>query len=291
MVGSSKVARLALFQVVVLAAASGVAGCGGGTALLHPAHALPTSSVSMGAGVQGNFVLGDADDRMSAARAAVADGAVTSNGEEQAYAEGAIAHVLFAPGLAPWVGARAGIGYDTEAGLTYTGRSARVDARHAFEWEAIAVSAGLGLSGVLSRRGFGGEDDPTARGQAIPGLDASGVSGWGADVPILVGWRSDPALMQIWGGVRGGYERVLGDVILRVDPDPSLEQTASFDASRWYGAGLIGLMVSIDPVWVAVELSTAFGRAEGELDVGASHVTGKATALSLSPAAAIGGRF
>jgi hypothetical protein len=217
-------------------------------------------------------------------------GAVSSPEEEQAYAEGAVAHVLFAPGLAPWVGARAGIGYETEAGLTYTGRSARIDARHAFETEEVALSAGAGLSAVLSRRGAT-DDDPTARDQAVPGLDPSPLSGWGVDVPILVGWRSNAELVQVWGGVRGGYERVLGDVILRVDLDPDIEDTASFDASRWYGSGIVGMMVSIDPVWVGVELATTFGRASGELAIGGSTLTGKSTALSLSPAAAIGGRF
>jgi hypothetical protein len=282
------VARTALFALLAVA----LSGCGGGGALLHPAHALPTSNVTMGAGVQGNFVLGDADDRIAGARAAVASGgAVSSPEEELAYAEGAIAHVLFAPGLSPWVGARAGIGYDTEAGLTYTGRSARIDARHAFEAEQVALSAGLGLSGVLSRRGTTTDDDPTARDQAVPGLDATALSGWGADVPILFGWRSDPELVQVWAGLRGGYERVLGDVILRVDPDPATEESASFDASRWYGAAIVGTMVAIDPVWVAVELDTAFGRAEGELAIGGSTLTGKSTALSLSPAAAIGARF
>jgi hypothetical protein len=246
----------------------------------------------MGAGVQGNFVLGDADDRIAGARAAVASGgAISSPAEQQAYAEGAIAHVLFAPGLAPWVGARVGVGYETEAGLAYTGRSARVDARHAFEAKDVALSAGLGASAVLSRRGSGSDDDPTARDQAVPGLDANGLSGWGIDVPILVGWRSDPELVQVWGGVRGGYERVLGDVILRVDPSATTEETSEFDASRWYGAGVVGVMVSIDPIWVGVELAAAFGRAEGELDIGGSHLTGKATALSLSPAGAVGARF
>jgi hypothetical protein len=285
------VARVAFVQPAAFAGALLVSGCGGGTALLHPAHTLPTSRVSVGAGMQGNFVFGDADERIAGARAAVASGgAVSSPEEEQAYAEGAVAHVLFAPGLAPWVGARAGIGYETEAGLTYTGRSARIDARHAFETEEVALSAGAGLSAVLSRRGAT-DDDPTARDQAVPGLDPSPLSGWVVDVPILVGWRSNAELVQVWGGVRGGYERVLGDVILRVDLDPDIEDTASFDASRWYGSGIVGMMVSIDPVWVGVELATTFGRASGELAIGGSTLTGKSTALSLSPAAAIGGRF
>lgn len=282
------VSRPRLPRLCALSGAWVALGCGGGTALLHPAHTLPPSGVRMGAGVQGNFVLGEADQSIDAARGAIASqGAISSDEEAQAYAEGAIAHVLFAPGLAPWVGARVGVGYDTEAGLTYTGRTARVDARHAFEMEAIALSAGLGASAVLSRRGDGSSEDPTARDQAVPGIDTTSLSGWGLDVPLLVGWRSDPELIQVWGGLRGGYERVLGDVFLRIEPSATEVQEASFDASRWYGAGLVGLMVSIDPLWVAIELSAAYGRVEGELD----RFDGEVTALSLSPAGAVGGTF
>jgi hypothetical protein len=287
------VARLRPATIAALFGGLISAGCGGGAALLHPAHALPTSAVRMGAGVQGNFVLGGADDRIDAARAAVANDGAVDSGEQQAYAEGAIAHVLFAPGLAPWVGARAGIGHDTEAGLTYTGRSARIDARHAFEGKKLALSAGVGASALLSRRGSSPDNDPSARDQAVPGIDASGVSGWGFDAPVIVGWRSTAELIQLWLGLRGGHERLMGDVFLRVDPSATAEETAELDVSRWYGGALCGVMVAIDPVWVAVELGVSVGRGQGTLTrpapAGKSDV--ELTGVSLSPAGAIGGTF
>jgi hypothetical protein len=251
----------------------------------------------MGAGVQGNFVLGDADDRISDARAAVASqGAITSAEEAQAYTEGVISQIMFAPGLSPWVGARVGVGYDTEAGLTYTGRTARVDARHSFETNKVALSAGLGASAVLSRRGDSPDIDSTAREQAVPGVDVSGLSGWGFDVPVIVGWRSNAELIQSYVGVRGGYERISGDVLLRIEPNPTTDERASFEAHRWQAGGLAGLMVSIEPLWVAVELGVAYGWAEGTLERtvpagGLTTFNGDATTLTLGPAGAFGGRF
>jgi hypothetical protein len=281
------------FATFALPFAIGSAGCGGGAALLHPAHALPTSAVRMGAGVQGNFVLGDADQRIEAARAAIASDSAIEASEQQSYAEGAIAHVLFAPGLAPWVGARAGVGHDTEAGLTYTGRSARIDARHAFEGKELALSAGLGASALLSRRGSSPDNDPTARDQAVPGIDTSGLSGWGFDAPVIAGWRSSAELIQVWFGLRGGHERVMGDVLLRIEPSATTEETAELDVSRWYGGALCGVMVAIDPLWVAIELDASIGRGQGTLarPIAGGKSDVELTGVSLSPAGAIGGTF
>lgn len=275
-----------------IAAALWLAGCGGGTALMHPAHTLPASDTTMAAGVQGNFVLGDASDRIASARAAYATGNAIDDLEGQAYAEGAIANVLMAPGISPFVGARVGIGYDTEAGLTYSGRAARVDARHSFESGSVAASAGLGLSAVLSRRGDS-TDDPVARDSAVPGIDTSGLSGWSADVPVIVGWRSDAELIQVWGGVRGGYERIVGDVRLRVQADATEDEITELDARRYWLGGLVGFMVAIEPLWVGVELGAAYTFGEGSLERETSANTYDADfgGLALSPAAALGARF
>lgn len=267
---------------------------------MHPAHTLPVSTVTMGAGVQSNFVLGDGAERIEAARAAAgAQSSLDSDAENQSYLDGTVAHVMFAPGLAPWVGARVGLGYDTEAGLAYTGRTARVDARHAFEARRIALSAGLGASAVLTRRGEEGADsDPVGRGEAIPGLDTHGLTGWGLDVPVIVGWRSDADLVQIYGGLRGGYERVFGDVGLGVSfYDVGAPSSAELDASRWYGSLLAGLRTTVDPLWVGIELAAGVGYGEGSMvfrDAAGgttAHVNGSATGINLSPSGAFGGRF
>ena len=56
---------------------------------------------------------------------------------------------LLGPGISPWVSARVGLPHANEAGLTYTGRSLRLDGRHAFSLGgAWALSLGLGASAV-----------------------------------------------------------------------------------------------------------------------------------------------
>jgi len=265
---------------------------------MHPAHALPAGRVTMGAGVSNNFVLGDADRSIEEARAATQPlGAISEPSAQQTYAAGAIAHTLGAPGLAPWVGARAGIGYTSDAGLTYTGRTVRADARHAFQNEKLALSAGGGLSGVLARPG---EDTPGSSGgrqlgaapgsSAIPGLDARGVTGWGADVPVIVGYRSDAELVQVYGGARGGYERLTGEIRLNVDPNAQTIQTAQLSASRWYVGGLLGVAVGVRPIWAVVELAANYMRFEGELDW---QDTGpvKLDGVTLQPSGAVVGKF
>src|SRR5258706_5050818 len=93
-----------------------VVGCGGGVPLLHPAHVLPAGRVSAGAGVSGEFSLRS-------------NGAPRPPGDpEQAGFEDAVARAALSPGIAPWVGTRAGLGARLEGGLPDTGRAVRVDA-------------------------------------------------------------------------------------------------------------------------------------------------------------------
>ncbi len=247
----------------------------------------------MGAGVSSQFVTGDADMRIQEAREAMGDGAVDSDAERERFVAGALAHSLLAPGLAPWVGARVGLGYSSEAGMTYTGRSVRIDGRYTLANKSLAASAGLGASGVLARPG---SDPPQeARGgsdEQIPGLDVGGVSGVGFDVPLLVGWRSDASLFQLWMGGRGGYERLHGTAVIRIDPDPTQEDEAPFEAERWYALGVLGLAATIHPVTVALELDAGYQSGKGSLQlVGASGArarhNGKLDGVTLTPGAAV----
>jgi hypothetical protein len=97
---------------------------------------LAPGATAQGAGFSGTFTTGDA--RLATRSTRVA---------EQAAAIDALA-----PSVAPWVNARVGIGGDNEAGLTYTGRAVRLDIRHAFEDDDIALSMGAGASAVLRGR-------------------------------------------------------------------------------------------------------------------------------------------
>ncbi len=271
---------------------------------MHPAHALGTGEVTMGAGVSSQFVLGEGDDKIRAARDAVGPGgAIAANTpEEQTYVEGAMAETLSGPGLAPWVGARTGVGYTTDVGLTYTGRRARLDGRHAFEDKNVALSAGLGASAILAHPTQSGDSTPEY--QNVPGFDSGPTRGWGFDVPVIAGWRSSPALLQFWGGVRGGYDRMVGHAILQIDPAGTVEED-EFEGSRWFALGLVGLSLGIDPVLVAVELDAGFMGGKGSVkrpDPGATppppgqsgptrRVDGKVETLVVTPTAAAIVRF
>jgi len=264
---------------------------------MHPAHALPQNRVSFGAGVSNQFVLGDASHAIDRARVAASP---TGQGidpveRDRDFITGAVAQTLGAPGLAPWVGARAGLGLTTEAGVSYTGRSARLDGRHAFEFGDKALSIGAGVSGVLAHPGH---DEPSeaprigntldATGE-IPGLDAGDVSGFGFDVPVIVGMRSDAELFQVWFGARGGYERLSGELLMALDPAAVVER-AELRASRWYAGGLLGVAIGVRPVFIAVELDASYQRFEGELDRTATS-RAKLDGLTLAPTGAVVAKF
>jgi hypothetical protein len=259
----------------------------------------------MGAGVSGQFVLGDPETHIQSARTAMTDNAVTTD-EEQAYVNGAIAQVSLAPGLAPWVGARAGLGYTSDAGLTYTGRAVRIDGRHAFEAKDVALSIGLGVQGLLLRPGHDAPNDTTGgNDETIPGLDVGGVKGVGGDIPVIVGWRSTADLVQIWGGVRGGYERLWGTAVLRIDPAASeVEDRDKLNGDRAFILGVLGAALSISPVAVAIELDAGYQHAGGSIRrvidtpiVGGGTSTevrtinAKMDGFTVTPTAAVIGKF
>jgi hypothetical protein len=261
------------------------AGCGGGAPLLHPAHVLPAGKVSAGAGVSGQFAFRGGQ------------GAGASTAPEQHAFEDAIARASLSPGIAPWVGARAGLGGHFEMGLTYTGRSARADARRAFGGETVAVSVGAAASAVFSDPQDRVDDGmaPAPMGR----LPASGgdlrATGYGFDVPVLVGWRSTASVVQGWLGARGGFERIDGNLPF---PPVGMERApfASFSATRWYGGGLVGAAVGLWPVTVAVELDVTYQGVSGNASFpqqagNPRQRDGSVSGLTLAPAGAIIGKF
>jgi hypothetical protein len=107
-------------------------GCGGGAPLMHSAHVLAPEQMEVGAGFSSEFRL------------------APTKTEADPLSERMLDQIAFAPGLAPWVSARLGFEDQFEAGLAYTGRTVRLDLRHAFTLgEPTALSLGLGASGVL----------------------------------------------------------------------------------------------------------------------------------------------
>jgi hypothetical protein len=281
-----------------LASAAGLllaaAACGGGAPLLHPAQPLPADTVSFGAGLSGQFVSSDAASRIDRGRAAAA-GALADPATARAYAEGVLTDALLGPGISPWISARVGLPRATEAGLTYTGRSLRLDGRHVLslggEW---ALSLGLGASAVLLHPDSSVPDAASSDPGAAPaefGLDANG---WGGDIPILVGYQPLDGFVDVWMGARTGFEHISGELRAE-DDDPAAPR---FDASgnRFWATALAGVSLGVPPIWLRLVLAGTFHRLSGKLrgpegQPPLSFGELDATAWSLTPSGAILGKF
>lgn len=278
---------------LVLASAWLLGACGGGAPLLHPAHALPEGAVEFAAGSSGQLTLGGlhrADASLE--RAGAVSGGVNGDEERQSFARGALTRVAVAPGVAPFVSARAGLGTANEAGISYTGRSFRVDGRHAFEWPSLALSVGGSLRGDLTRPG----DEPARNVRDMPGGDTglrtvslASVRGYGFELPVLFGYRSSADVVKLWAGLRAGIGRDTASVTLVEAPDVALASAAR--ATRIWGGGLVGFSVGLKPIEARVELDAAYESVHGSLDTQAGALTVDVRGWSLTPAMAICTKF
>jgi hypothetical protein len=194
----------------------------------------------------------------------------TSPAGQAAAARGNAVIAAFAPSVAPWASARVGVAGSNEAGLTYTGRAARLDFRHAFENDRIALSVGAGASMMMA----GSDRDGAAPGTEID-LDLGSV---GADVPVLFGWRSDAGIVTFWIGPRGGFERLTGSAT--VTPGNA---SGSLDLWHWYAGTVVGLALGFRHVHGAFELDTSYQSLHGTVVGSDVHVTG----VTVTPAAAM----
>jgi hypothetical protein len=274
--------------------------CGGAVPLLHPAHTLPQGTITVGSGVVNQVALGAASRTIDNGKAAASAEGVAHDGE-QAFVEGALIDHALSPGLSPWVGARLGLGSQYEAGMTYTGRSLRLDARHAFEQKKTALSIGLGLSAALMGSDPGSLEMVPASGDErirSSGYDFS-ATGWGIDLPLLWGVRSSGHLFELWTGTRLGYERVFGNVILLDRAEPQADELsepaheyAEASVGRLYAEALVGLSVGVPPAFVRFEIGAGVHRMGGKLNLGGYPGDSKfrefdSTAGSLSTAGAL----
>ncbi len=243
--------RPPLWPLALAICALGVGACGGGVPLLHPAHVLTPGKVTLGAGLSGRPVLG----------------ALPSSPDTD---EGRAAAVLqdrtIAPAIAPWVGGRVGIAGSNEAGLTYSGRSVRLDGRHAFTLsKSVALSLGLGGEVILSGRPREGETP-------------SALSGGGLDLPLLLGWKSTGGLYSGWIGPRAGISWVRGALgVAGTDKPLTL-------AGQHIRTGMVaGLRLGFRHIHVALEIGGDWHVVSGNL--GATDVS--FTQFSLTPAGAL----
>jgi hypothetical protein len=284
--------RAGLRAGAALGALVALGACGGAAPLLHPAHPLPPDTVSFGAGVSGQFASAGADEAIDRGQAAAA-GPFSDPAVAQAYAEGVLTQALIGPGISPWVSARVGLPHSLEAGLTYTGRSLRLDGRHVIPWgDEWALSVGLGASVVLLDPDSTGLDEPP---EANPdtaaefGLDASG---WGGDLPVVVGYRFGN-FAELWFGVRTGFEHISGQLLSNIDDPASPRYDAS--GNRFWGGALTGFALGIPPVWLRFELAGTYHHITGSVSDPASSLPPlgevEASAWTLAPGGAIVGKF
>jgi hypothetical protein len=250
--------------------------------LLHPARTLPAGEVRASAGFSGNIAAGGFSSAVHDAEAELTanPSAPGPPGTDETYARGALVVASIAPGLAPLVGARVGVGSQVEGGLGYTGRAVRADLRRSFDLSTHwALSLGAGGSAAL----YGHQD-----GSQLQNVDIGQLHGWGADVPVLVGYESDGDLYMLWMGARGGWEHVdISEV--RSEPKDVTFGTPpiALSATRFWGGGLLGFAVGFRHVHVAMELDVSYATISG--DYNQTHTT--VSGLTLAPATALWWRF
>jgi hypothetical protein len=253
---------------------STLGACGGGVPLLHPAQVLPPGGTSFGVGVSDRLVLGAERTALDEAQQR-SPGAPAPPPGDQSYTRGVLVALAEGPAVAPWASGRVGISGSNEAGLSYSGQALRLDARHAFEWDQTAFSAGLGLTG----RGFG--ESPLD----LPGTDLNRTNGVGVDVPLLLGYRSDAELLSVWGGARFGYDHWAGKVAL------DDQQSFTLSASRLSVGPVVGLAVGVTPFWVAAELELDYAHVTGSLERPGSDYDARVNGWSVHPAGALIAKF
>ncbi len=265
-------------------------GCGGGAPLLHPAHVLPANAVSFAAGTSGRFSLGGlarAEQKLD--DAAALPGGATTAAERRDFVAGALTRLAVAPGVAPFVAARAGLGAGNEAGLSYLGRALRLDARHAFEWPSVALSLGLAGTGALSRAGDKPTREVTGQDAGLRSVEVTSLRGYGLELPVVVGYRSGADVVMLWAGLRAGFERDTFDLVLVEAPDEQFG--TSGEAMRYWGGGLLGFAIGLAPIQVRVEIDAAYESAHGNLLTGGGELAADVGGVSLTPAMAISAKF
>ncbi len=268
--------------LLATAACACLSACAGGSPLLHPAHTLRPGQTRFSAGIAGQFALGEASSALSDARGTRSPAAIDKPAND--YVRGALVAAAIAPGLSPFASGRTGTWEGGEAGLSYTGRTARIDARHALDFGSLALSAGIGASAILGHRTGGTSDQ-------LDHLQLDGLSGWGADVPIVFGWRSKADVVWLWLGARGGYEQLRGSIgyVLPSSAPGDAEATLSgdVDGHRVHASALTGLAIGFRHVHAAIELQGGWHDARGTL----WGVDTKVQGFTLTPAAALIGSF
>ena len=154
-----------------------------------------------------------------------------------------------APGVAPWVSARFGLPASNEAGLAYTGRGFRLDARHVFNRNRVAFSIGAGATWLLPvplnrpiprraplpRRAFGDSTSPS----------------WWVGEARRASFRCGAARAAATSTYRATY------------PATPPGFGGSLSANRWYAGGLVGLGLGFRHLHGNLELDASYQDVRG----------------------------
>ncbi len=270
----------------IAACALAMQACGGGLPLLHPVQPLPSGVSSLAMGMGSHWVGGQASREIDEARLQIA---AAQGGSFEIAPAAAVAAAVWSPGLFPWMSMRMGLGSESEAGVAYTGRHARMDARHALIIGRWAFSVGLGAGMGLAHPSDATTGGTTTFGSSEPlsGLDTSNVRSFGVDVPFVVGWHSSADVARVWIGIRPSYERGYGSLTLGTQATPA---RLDFRSDVFSLSGLAGLAMGLRPLFIALELGFGDSRAHGQLLGNSTSVIGSSatvSAFSFTPAAAL----
>jgi hypothetical protein len=231
---------------------------------LHGAHALSPGTTMTAAGFSGTFTAGAARSAVEAARASD----VSTPGRDELLAKSGVVGTALAPGVAPFVSMRIGLAGDNEVGISYTGRYLRLDGRHVFESGKWAFSLGAGARGSLDASNAAAEPGSTST--------TPRPRGFGFDVPLLVGWRSAAGVVSLWGGARGGFDRVHAAASSSV-------VTSDLDLTHWRVGGVAGLSIGFRHVHAGIELEASYNGIKGSWGNREVELGG----VTLTPAGAI----
>lgn len=172
--------------------------------------------------------------------------------------------------VTPWLNVGVGLGRGTEIAFTYLGNWLRLSGRWATWNKTTTLSIAAGLSG---RYGLSAEVSGS-------GVNASDLYGWGADVPVVVSYRSDSDVILAWGGLRGRFLRQWGQISAVAVP------ATHVSADQWRAGAVLGVAAGFRPVWAAVEIAADRVFLNGWAGNPASAAT-SAGYWSLTPSAAL----
>lgn len=220
-----------------------LAGCATTSPILVPARVLRPGRVEVDLGTA--FVAPIAASTLDEGRAPAAT--------NEQILRTAASYAFTPPGIASYVGARAGIGHAAEGSLHLIGRTLRLGARRELIHDGDFTLSG----GLAGRFAFVGG----ALDSLMPDFEVQRANLYGGELSLVAGiTRRD--IYDVWFGLRGGY--LYGDATVQA----AAIQPTSFDltAHRVEAAAALGMRVGFGHLSAAIELDLRMGWTTGGRD-------------------------